>query len=253
MSTTKSILIVEDEAMVAEDLKEIVISLGYTVAGIADNGTAAIALAREKHPDLITMDISLSGSCDGITTMEQIRRHSEVPVIYVTAFATDPVVERAKRTRPSGYIIKPFNDRQVRTSIEIALHNYELEQKVTERDTMICTLINATENPLFLIDTAGIVLTANEAIAVRAKKTPEELRGIHVQQLIDNQVITAELGKALLKALEGTEVRFEESVQGYWFENLCIPVTDPSEGRRPFPDIKRRAHRGAYHHPKDTG
>ena len=228
MSTVKSILIVEDEALVAEDLKEKIISLGYTIAGIADNGASAIALAKQKSPDLITMDINLSGSCDGISTMEQIRRVSDVPVIYVTAFATEPILERAKRTKPSGYIIKPFNDRQVRTSIEIALHNYELERKVTERDMMIQTLINATENPLFLIDANGTILTANEAISVRARKTPEELQGIHVQQLIDTSIITVELGDAVKQALEGREVRFEESVQGYWFENLCIPVTGAS-------------------------
>ena len=228
MTTPKKILIVEDEAMVAEDLKEIVTSLGYTVAGMADNGAAAIALAKEMSPDLITMDINLSGPIDGISTMEQIRKELDVPVIYVTAFTTDPIIERAKKTKPSGYIIKPFNERQIRSAFEIALYNNELERKVTERDTMIRALINATANPLFLIDTTGTIQTANEAMAGRAAGTPEQLHGMHIQQLIDANVITEQLEKAVRQALEGTEVRFEESFQGSWYDNLCIPVTDAS-------------------------
>jgi CheY-like chemotaxis protein len=165
MREKKSILIVEDESVVAEDLKEIILSLGYTVAGIADNSASALLLVKEKSPDLITMDINLSGPVDGISTMEQIRNESDVPVIYLTSFSNDLILERAKKTKPSGYIIKPFNERYIHTSIEIALYNYELERKVTERDTMIRTLINATANPLFLIDTSGTILTANEAMA----------------------------------------------------------------------------------------
>jgi CheY-like chemotaxis protein len=190
MSTKKSILVVEDEALVAEDLKEIIISLGYTVAGTADNSATAIALVREKSPDLITMDINLSGPVDGISTMEQIRKESDVPVIYVTAFTTDPIIERAKKTKPSGYIIKPFSERQIRSAFEIALYNNELERKVTERDMMIRALINATTNPLFLIDTTGTILAANEAMAGRAAGTPDKLHGMHVQQLINANLIT---------------------------------------------------------------
>ena len=224
MSTKKSILIVEDEAMVAEDLKEQIISLGYAVAGITDNGASAIALAKEKSPDLITMDINLSGSCDGISTMEQIRKVSDVPVIYVTAFATDPILERAKRTKPSGYIIKPFNERQVRTSIEIALHNYELERKVTERDALIQALINATENPLVLIDTSGKIQMANKAMAVRAERIPEELIGKPFMDLLPGGGITLHLAEAVQQASNGKGSRFEEEHKGAVYDQSVIPI-----------------------------
>lgn len=224
MRTKKTLLIVEDEQLIAEDLKDIVLALGYDVAGIADNSATAIALAKEKSPDLITMDVTLSGPVDGISTVELIRKESDVPVIYITVFTTDSILERAKKTKPSGYIIKPFNERQVRTAIEIALHNFEIERKVTEANALIRALVNATANPLFLIDTSGTILMANEAMAGRAVRDIEQLQGMHIHQLLESGVITEQLETAVLTALEGTAVRFEESFQDSWYDNLCIPV-----------------------------
>jgi PAS domain S-box-containing protein len=230
MSTKKKILIVEDESLVAEDLKEIIISLGYTVIGITDNSTAAIILARETSPDLITMDINISGSVDGISTMEQIRKESDVPVIYVTALTTDTIVERAKKTKPSGYIIKPFNERQIRLAFEIALYNTELERKVTERDTMIRALINATTDPFLLIDTTGTIRAGNEAIARRLGRHAEELTGMHIRQMVEAGAISGQFASSVTKALEGTDVRFEESFRDIWYDVHFIPITDP-QGR----------------------
>lgn len=228
MSTKKSILIVEDEALIAEDLMDILITLGYNVVGMADNSAAAIALTKEKSPDLITMDINLSGPVDGISTMEIIRKESDIPVIYITVFTTEQILERAKETKPSGYIIKPFNARQIRTTLEIALHNHELERKVADGNTLIRTLINATANPLMLIDTAGTIQTANDAMAKRAGTTSPEMQGIHIHQLVESGLITAQLENGVRHALEGTEVRFEESLRNSWFDSLCIPVKDAS-------------------------
>jgi DNA-binding NarL/FixJ family response regulator len=228
MSAKKSILIVEDEALIAEDLMDIIISLGYDVVGMADNSAAAIALVKEKSPDLVTMDINLSGPVDGISTVELIRKVSDIPVIYITVFTTDLILERAKKTKPSGYIIKPFNARHIRTSIEIALHNYELERKVAEGNTMIRTIVNATANPLMLIDTSGTIQTANEAMAKRARRTFEQIQGIHIHQLVESGLITVQLENGVRKALEGTNVSFEESIQNSWYDNLCIPVKDAS-------------------------
>jgi PAS domain S-box-containing protein len=230
MSTKKSVLIVEDESLVAEDLKEIIISLGYTVAGIADNSTAAILLARETSPDLITMDINISGSVDGISTMEQIRKESDVPVIYLTAFTTDPIIERAKKTKPSGYIIKPFNERQIRSAFEIALYNNELEQKVTKRDTMIRALINATTDPFLLIDTTGTIMAGNEATARRLGRHAEELTGMNTKQMVKEGAISGQFAGSVTQALEGIDVRFEELFRDHWYDVHCIPITDP-QGR----------------------
>ncbi|MFA4876898.1 MAG: response regulator [Methanoregula sp.] len=124
----KSILIVEDEQIAAIDLKEIILSLGYRVTGIAGSGERAIQMADENTPDIILMDIHLSGKLSGIEAAQEILTRHAVPIIYVTAFADPELVERAKRTRPYGYIIKPYDERTLRTDIEIALYKFALDQ-----------------------------------------------------------------------------------------------------------------------------
>jgi AmiR/NasT family two-component response regulator len=124
------ILVVEDEALVAEDLKDMVLEFGYEVPGIARTGEKAIALAGEHQPDLVLMDINLASEMDGITAGGEIRSRWGIPIIYVTAFANQEFIDRAKKTTPSGYILKPFNERQIQTAIEIALHNSTLEKQL---------------------------------------------------------------------------------------------------------------------------
>jgi PAS domain S-box-containing protein len=124
----KSILIVEDEQIAAIDLRETLLALGYRVTGIAPSGERAIAMADEGTPDLILMDIHLAGKLSGIEAAEQIQERRPVPVIYVTAYADPGLVEQAKKTRPYGYIIKPYEERAIRTEIEIALYKFGLDQ-----------------------------------------------------------------------------------------------------------------------------
>jgi len=123
----KSILIVEDEKIAAIDLQDTLISLGYQVAGIATTGERAIAMADAATPDLILMDINLSGKLSGIEAAEQILSRHEVPIIFVTAYADPDLVNRAKKCSPYGYIIKPYDERAIRTEIEIALYKFGLD------------------------------------------------------------------------------------------------------------------------------
>lgn len=123
----KSILIVEDEKIAAIDLQDTLISLGYQVAGIATTGERAIVMADAATPDLILMDINLSGKISGIQAAEEILSRHAVPIIYVTAYADPQLVNRAKKTSPYGYIIKPYDERAIRTEIEIALYKFGLD------------------------------------------------------------------------------------------------------------------------------
>jgi CheY-like chemotaxis protein len=128
------ILIVEDEALVAEDLKEMLEKFGYEVSGIADTGEKAIALTEKHQPNLVLMDIHIAGEMDGITTAGEIRSHWNIPIIYVTAFASQAIIDRAKITNPSGYILKPFNEIQIQAAIQIALYNSMEEHLLKEHD-----------------------------------------------------------------------------------------------------------------------
>ncbi|HVP96779.1 response regulator [Methanoregula sp.] len=131
------ILIVEDELIVAEDLSTTLSSLGHEVVGIAGSGERAIELADEKNPEVILMDIMLSGKLDGIATANTIHAKHDIPVIYVTAYADEALIARAKKTEPFGYIVKPFNEREVQSNIEIALYRHKMEQDIKKRDAIL--------------------------------------------------------------------------------------------------------------------
>ncbi|PKG33725.1 response regulator [Methanoregula sp.] len=125
----KSILIVEDEAVSALDLSNILKNLGYQVADIVTTGEKAIAAADALHPDLILMDIHLAGKMTGIEAAVKILRNHAVPIIYLTAHSEPDIVREATITRPYGYIIKPFTERELQTVIEIALYKAELDRE----------------------------------------------------------------------------------------------------------------------------
>ncbi|MDZ7962977.1 MAG: ATP-binding protein [Aulosira sp. DedQUE10] len=124
------ILIVEDEVLIARELETNLMRLGYTIVGIAVDGAEAIAKVAELQPDLILMDIVLSGDIDGIEAVEQIHQTAPIPVIYISAYDDEAILQRAKATQPLGYLIKPFNERVLRTTIEIALELYKAESEM---------------------------------------------------------------------------------------------------------------------------
>jgi AmiR/NasT family two-component response regulator len=124
----KTILIVEGEQIAAMDLRQVLESLGYRVAGIARTGERAVEMADAARPDLILMDLDLAGAMTGIETAEQIARRHAIPVIYLADSADPELVGRAAKTRPYGYIVKPWNERDIRAEISIALYKSALEE-----------------------------------------------------------------------------------------------------------------------------
>jgi EAL domain-containing protein (putative c-di-GMP-specific phosphodiesterase class I)/AmiR/NasT family two-component response regulator len=126
-STQSKILVVEDEALAAENIARHLRKQGYEISAIVASGEEAIAKAYDLCPDLILMDISLQGDIDGILATHQITSQLNVPVVYMTAYADDKTLERAKSTNPYGYLVKPFKPHDLKVSIEIALQKYRVE------------------------------------------------------------------------------------------------------------------------------
>ncbi len=122
-------MIVEDIWLIANDLKDSLSKLGYTVTSIVPSGEAAVEKAEEEAPDLILMDIVLSGQMDGIACAEKIRSGKDIPVIYLSAYSDEKKLERAKVTEPYAYLVKPINDRELRISIEMALYRHRMEKE----------------------------------------------------------------------------------------------------------------------------
>jgi CheY-like chemotaxis protein len=119
-----TVLVVEDEAIVAADLSGKLRQLGYEVSGIAAEGEEAVALARQSRPDLVLMDVSLRGTMDGIEAAEAIRSLYNVPVVYLTAHGDPATLDRAKATGPLQYILKPFEEQDLATQMELALSRH---------------------------------------------------------------------------------------------------------------------------------
>lgn len=124
------ILIVEDEMLVAEDTAGRLRRLGYQITDIVESGEAAIVSVLNNPPDLVLMDIVLAGDMDGIETAAMIRQYQEIPIVYLTAYGDKNTLNRSKITSPYGYIVKPFDEQQLSTTIEIALNIYQANHKV---------------------------------------------------------------------------------------------------------------------------
>ncbi len=129
---TIQILVVEDEQIVANDIKMILQRLGYVVSGMASSGEDAIKKAEEINPDLVLMDIVLEGKMDGVEAASLIRYRFDIPVVYLTAYSDKKTLERAKVTEPFGYILKPFKDRDLYTTIEMALYTHKMGNMLKE-------------------------------------------------------------------------------------------------------------------------
>lgn len=134
------ILVVEDESIVAEEIQSRLRKLGYPVPAVAFSGEEAIEKAEETRPDLVLMDIRLKGDMDGVKAAEQIRARFHIPVIYLTAYADEDTLQRAKITQPFGYILKPFKERELQIAIEMGLYRHKAEE---EREQLIRELEDA--------------------------------------------------------------------------------------------------------------
>lgn len=126
--TGKRILIVEDEGIVARDMQKMLTRLGYSVTSVAYTGPEAVRRAETEKPDLVLMDIVLQGGMDGIEAAEKIRKRADLPVVYLTAYADPPVLERAGVTEPYGYVLKPFRERELHAAIAIALDKHAADR-----------------------------------------------------------------------------------------------------------------------------
>lgn len=201
-STPLSILIVEDEAIVADDLKVTLMDLGYTVTGTVKSGEAALETIGRVRPGLILMDIHLAGVMDGVDTAAEIRRRWGIAVIYLSAYADPGLLERARHTEPYGYLVKPFDERELHSVIEMAAFKYtmdrklreseerlillnsELETRVAERTATLLQqvlflqqLIDTIPAPVYYKDTNGCYLGCNTAFETYTGLTRRDIVG----------------------------------------------------------------------------
>ena len=157
----RRILVVEDERLVAKHIENMVRGLGYDVAAVEATGEDAVRTALEKLPDLVLMDIMLRGEMDGITASEQIWDQAAIPVVYLTAYADESTLERAKVTEPFGYLLKPFEERELYTAIEMALYKHRMDMRLKERERWLATILASISDGVISTDKEGQVSFMN--------------------------------------------------------------------------------------------
>lgn len=170
---SNTVLIVEDEGIVAMEVREYVERLGYAVAGVADSGESALEIAHEQKPDLVIMDIRLKGKMDGIEAAAKMQQVRTVPVIYLTAYSGDDMLERAKVTEPYGYLLKPVEESALRSAIRIAMYKHRRDSEASSALASLSSVLRSLPSGVVVADTSESVVYMN--------RTAERLLSIKLQ------------------------------------------------------------------------
>jgi PAS domain S-box-containing protein len=169
------ILIVEDDAIVARDLRASLTKMGYFVTGVAAAGEEALEMAGENRPDLVLMDIMFDGDIDGIETAQRMRDEHDVPVIYLTAYGDQATFDRAKQTLPLAFVLKPFDPQELYLTIETALERRRLETDLESAKRRLGALAGVVRE--------GIIITDGEGAMTFVNRVVESLTGFESREL----------------------------------------------------------------------
>ena len=183
------ILIVEDERITAEDLRETLTDLGYVVSASVSCGSDAITQAEENRPDLVLMDVRIQGDMDGTETARILRERFNLPVIYLTAHADHSTVLRAKGSEPLGFITKPFQEAGLHASIEIGLHKHREELKSRDNEKLLASTLRAIADGVISLDTAETITLFNPAAEAWTGRSSQDALGMPVNDVF--QLVSA--------------------------------------------------------------
>jgi PAS domain S-box-containing protein len=223
------LLIVEDEGIVALNIQTRLEGLGYSVVASVSSGEEAIEVSGETRPDLILMDIKLDGKVDGIEAAAEIRRLFQLPVVYLTAYTNDETLNRAKLTEPYGYILKPFEARDLCTTIEVALYKYQMEQQLREREQWLATTLKSIGDGVITTDTEGLVTFMNPVAEALTRWRLEEVIGndlTRVFQTINEKTRAVVENPVLLALQQGITVGLENHTLLVTKDGAEIPIDD---------------------------
>jgi PAS domain S-box-containing protein len=225
--TNERIMIVEDEKIVALDIKGSLEHFGYSVPCMASSGEEAIISVDQCHPDLVLMDIVLKGKIDGIEAARTIHENYGIPVIYLTAYSDERTLQRAKLTEPFGHILKPFDERELRTNIEIALYKREKEkEKLSDHENCINAMLNSIGDAVISTDRDGIIKYMNPLAMALTGYCQEEALGQNIGKIFkviteDNRIAEDPTSKVLR---EGAFFGLDENTTLISKDNTHIPL-----------------------------
>jgi len=251
MPAPKRLLIVEDERIVAMDLRRRLEKMGHVVLANVANSDDAIRTAMEEHPDLILMDIRIEGNKDGIDTAAIINERFRIPHIYLTAHSDQATIERAKKTDPDGYILKPFTDRDISLNIQIADQRAQFRNELRLSELKFRSLIQHSSDVLFQVDTTGNVIYASPSVYRLLSFEADALLGKPLSEIVESEdlgLLASLLNKnGFENALKGVEpgtvqqlknqdtpayraeVRFKHADKGYVYADAIASRVDIDE------------------------
>ncbi|NNF01221.1 MAG: response regulator [Bacteroidia bacterium] len=178
------ILVVEDESIVAKDIQNTLVNLGYEVPATASSAETAFERLGEFRPDLVFLDIRLKGDIDGIQIAEKIKAEYRIPVIFLTSYVDKATLERAKITEPYGYLVKPFNESDLQTTVEMALYKFQKDSEVKDSGTVLAETLLTVDEPVFITDKDWNLSFMNAKAEELTKKKNKDLQGTDLFEFI---------------------------------------------------------------------
>jgi diguanylate cyclase (GGDEF)-like protein/PAS domain S-box-containing protein len=178
------ILIVEDEKIIALDLRRRLERFGYEVVGLAAEADTAVELTGQERPDLVLMDIQLSHGSDGVAAATRIRDEYRIPVVFLTAFADEATIQRAKTAEPVGYVLKPFKEKELHTTIDIGLYKSRVERQLIRQERLFSSILRSAGDAIVSTDHTGVIQYINPAAETLTGWREEEAKGTMVDKVI---------------------------------------------------------------------
>jgi PAS domain S-box-containing protein len=223
------ILIVEDEAIVAMEIERRLKKLGYTVPTIIFSGQEAVQAALDLQPDLIIMDIKLKGDIDGIEAAHRIHQQLDVPIIYLTAYSDADILARAKITEPYGYIVKPFQERDLAITVEMTLYKHQVEQNLKKRERWLTTTLTSIGEAVIATDTNNQITFMNPVAEELTGWSLTEALGQELSRVFQlvNQETRQEVANPTVAAIQkGVTVMLADSTLLITKQNTELPIND---------------------------
>lgn len=202
----RSILIVEDERIVAMDIQQTLNDLGYDAAAVASSADEAMACAEARRPELVLMDIRINGPRDGIETAEALKQIFDVPVVFLTAHADESTLQRAKSTAPHGYLLKPIKAAELRSVVEVSLFRHDMERRQRERDRWFAATLESIADAVVTVGLDGRVTFMNPVAAALTGVPAESGVGRDVSDVVRLASVPGPAELPVLRALRQREV-----------------------------------------------
>lgn len=216
MGQKYKIMIVEDDAIIGNHLQRLLVGLGYLTFGPLSTGEKAVEEVKNFNPDLILMDINLEGKWDGVETASRIHTMRAIPVIYITAFADEETLKRAKGTDPYGYLLKPFDERILQITMEMSISKYHLQQEIQNSENKFRTVVEKLSEGIGIMNNSNAVTFSNPALA--------EILGIQEKQLIGKQI------RSFMAPSEWNN--FQRHAKNEREDNFELEITRPDNQKR---------------------